>query len=513
MSRKIVSLLIVLTLVLSAAIIPTAVADSPYELNMMWCGNDNSDRSDAVCAAIGDYLTEKLGTPVSMNFYVYGWDVTTTALPALQAGEKIDIFFTAGWLYYSTCVAQGLFLPMNDLLQSDGQDILANLNPLFLEGAAVDGVNYAVPTNKELAVPWGWFVNMAAAEEIGLTEEAIADIHTCEQMEEYLAAYKALHSEFYPYVIGDASWPDSQWYPVDQLGTGTSVYLLSQKNLYEADGSYDDTVYSVFEDESTIAHMALMHDWLKAGYIDPENSLDSHDHNDVFTTGNWLFMTMPLKGNGIKAAEMIQQYGNEAMKAALNAGETPVVEIYTSFPKLASEFIGSMLAIPITCEKPELAMQFINLMHSDQQLINMMLYGIEGDDWYLNDEGFVEFNNNSWFSGHGGAWTMGNTGMQYVTVGEDPEKNAKLISFADDAITLPSTGFTFDTVPVETQLAAIKNVVEKYQRGLVFGLSDPEDPDMGIAAYVADLKAAGLETVQAEYTAQYAAWIAEKAAE
>ena len=231
------------------------------------------------------------------------------------------------------------------------------------------------------------------------------------------------------------------WYPVDQLGTGTTVYLLSQKNNYEEDGSYDDTVYSVFEEESTIAHMTLMHDWLEAGYIDPENSLDSHDHNAVFTTGDWLFMTMPLKGNGIKAAEMIQQYGNEEMKAAVLAGETPVVEIYSSLPKLASEFTGSMLAIPITCEQPEIAMQFINLMHSDQTLINMMLYGIEGEDWHLNDEGFVEFDNNSWYSGHGGAWTMGNTALQYVTVGEDPEKNAKLISFADDAITLPSTGF------------------------------------------------------------------------
>ena len=56
-------------------------------------------------------------------------------------------------------------------------------------------------------MPWGWLVNMSAAAEIGLTEEMIAEIHTCEQMEEYLAAYEALHPEVYPYVIGDASWP------------------------------------------------------------------------------------------------------------------------------------------------------------------------------------------------------------------------------------------------------------------------------------------------------------------
>ena len=506
MSRKLISLMLALTLILSVAIIPSAVADDTYELVIKWVGNGDSDRNDAVSAALSEYLTEKIGCTV--DFHVYGWDVTETALPALQAGEKIDIFFTANWLHYSDCVQQDLFLPLNDLLESDGQGILSTINPLFLEGAAIDGVNYAIPTNKELAVPDGWLVNMEAAAEVGLTADMLADLNSCEQLEEYIAKYKELHPESYPYLMEGCFWPDEYWYRSDLLGTGLQINPISQLNYLEADGTYDDAVYSVFEDQRMIDHLNLMHKWFAAGYIDPESDLTTFEHRAVFASGDWLFYTQPLKGNNIKAAEMIQSYGNDEMKAALAAGETPVGEIYGKQPLLASEFTGSMLAIPITSENPAKAMQFLNLMHSDADFINMMLYGIEGEDWHLED-GFVVLDNSNWSSGHGGAWTMGNTSLQYVTVGEDPEKNAKLISFADDAIILPNSGFTFDTSTVETELAALKNVTAKYHNALMCGKTDPADPDLGVAAYVDDLKAAGMEEIAAEYTRQYQAWLAE----
>ena len=63
-----------------------------------------------------------------------------------------------------------------NLLEEYGQDILAGLNPAFVTGTQIDGVNYAVPTNKELTVPEGFIYNVAVAEEIGFTEEDAANI-------------------------------------------------------------------------------------------------------------------------------------------------------------------------------------------------------------------------------------------------------------------------------------------------------------------------------------------------
>jgi len=508
MSRKIISLLVALTLLMSLVAIPAAMAEDTYELNVMWVGNGNSDRNDAVTAALSAYLTEKIGCTIKFN--IYGWDVTQTGLPALQAGEKIDVFFTANWLHFTDCVQQGLFQPLNDLLQSDGQDILKNINPLFLQGSAVNGVNYAIPTNKELAVPDGWLVNMKAAEEVGLTADMLSTINSCAQLEPYIVKYKELHPEAYPYLMEGCFWPDEVWYRTELLGTGLQINPISQKNHLEADGSFDDKVYNVLEDQTTLDHLALMNKWYNAGYINPESDLTTFEHRAIFTTGDWLFYTQPLKGNGIKAAEMVQAYGSDEMKTALANGETPVGEIYGSQPKVASEFSGSMLAIPTTSENPQKAMQFINLLHSDKDFVNMMLYGIKGEDWDLTDGDFVKLDNPNWFSGHGGAWTMGNTSLQYVQVGEDPQKNEKLISYADDAILLPNAGFSFDTTVVETELAAVKNVIAKYHLPLFSGKIAPDDASAGVEAYKADLKAAGIDAIAQAYTEQYAAWLAAK---
>ena len=97
---------------------------------------------------------------------------------------------------------QGLFTALNDdngaygnLLETYGQDITNSLNPLFITGTQIDGINYAVPVNKELAVPNGYIVNLDAAEEVGMDPTTITGIA---DLEPYLAAYKELHPEQYP---------------------------------------------------------------------------------------------------------------------------------------------------------------------------------------------------------------------------------------------------------------------------------------------------------------------------
>ena len=506
--RKLISLALVVAMVLSLAVFTTASAEDPYELKVLWVGNGNSDRNDAVSAAMSAYLTEKIGCTI--KFDIYGWDITLTALPALMAGEEYDVVFTANWLHFNDLVRDEIIQPLDALLQSDGQGILETLNPLFLTGSAVNGTVYAIPTNKELAVPDGWLVNMAAAEEVGLTADMLKDINSCEQLEPYLAKYKELHPEAYPYLMEGCFWPDEYWFRTDELGTGLQINPVSQLNYLNEDGTYDGAVYDVFKDERMISHLELMNKWYNAGYINQETDLTTFEHRAIFTTGAWLFYTQPLKGNGIKATEMVQSYGSDEWKTAVSNGETPVGEIYGKQPKVASEFSGSMLAIPTSSGNPQKAMQFINLLHTDKDFNNMMLYGIPGEDWHLDENGFAVIDNPSWNGGHGGAWTMGNNALQYVQVGEDPEKNAKLISYADDAICLPNAGFTFDTSVVDTELAAIKNVTAKYHLPLMCGKVAPDDAEAGVAAYLADLEAAGIETVKAEYAKQYEAFLAAK---
>ena len=112
----------------------------------------------------------------------------------------------------------------------------------------------------------------------------------------------------------------------------------------------------------------------------------------------------------------------------------------------------------------------------------------------------------NWYGLHGGAWTVGNTKLQYVLTTEDPEKNALLQSFADGAPKTASYGFRLDKSKCQDLLDSVAEVVKKFERPLMVGAVDPDDPEAGLEAFRKALKEAGIDDLKAEVEAQYATW-------
>ena len=477
-----------------AAEAPAASGDV-YTLTYYMYGMQDNAVREAVQEAINAHIEPLIGA--NINFVVVSaGDWNARAVTALQAGEKIDIFFTADWQGYVNEVTRNLLLPLNDdngangnLLEQYGQGILETLNPAFITGTQFDGVNYAVPTNKELCVPMGWVYNVKAAEEVGMDPSTI----TCTaDFEPYLAAYKELYPTQYPYLT-DGSWGDEPWVPgaVSNLNGG----LISMLQECDENGNFDETWYSVWETDWNREHAELMYKWMQAGYIDPDSSLSTYATTDTFNAGNFLVIPQPLKGNNIKGQELVNASGNPDLE---------VNEIYGQGKYVVTTHSGgSMLAIPVTSQDPVKAMQYINLMHTDTELLDMMLYGVPETMWTFAEDGRVEILDPQWYSAHGGAWTMGNTVIQDVTTIEDPEKNKLLQEYSEDAIPHPTLGFRYVCpTELESQWAAVNNVQDANNRALLTGAVDPAT----IPSYVEQLNAAGLQDIKADIEAQYAEW-------
>ena len=494
--RKLVSLFLALAMML--ALLPTAMA-ADYTLDIYWVGNgDNEAVRAGVEAAVNEYVEPLIGAKVS--YHIVGWgDWNDKAINALQSGEKMDLIFTADWEGYGVEVSGGLLMPLDDLLEQYGQGIKETLPQTFLDGVKVNGVLYGIPTNKELCVPEGFIVNKTAAEAIGW--DVVADdpsIKTTADLEPWLQKYKEMFPDKYPYLMdGQAGrWVDEPWCP-DWCGMGTNS--IAMKMAKGEDGNFDETIYSIFATPEQEEHIRLMYKWGQAGYISPDAALTSFDYNGTFGRGDFLVFAQPLKGNGIKAAEMYQ---------ANATAEFECVEI-TMQPKyvVTTHAGGSMFAIPVTCGNPEAAMKYLNLMHSDATLVNLMLFGAEGQNYTKIDDTTVEvIPDANWYGVHGGAWTVGNTLLQYVTKGEDPQKNALLQSYADDAIATASLGFRFVKDNVADQIAAVDAVVSEMANPLMCGQVDPDDPSLGIEALKTALTDAGMDEVIAEVQTQYDAW-------
>ena len=494
--RKLVTLLLALAMVLS--LVTAAVAEEPYTLDIYWVGNgDNEAVREGVEAAVNAYIEPLIGANVSYHIIAWG-DWNDKAINALQSGEKMDLIFTADWEGYGVEVAGGLLTPLDDLLEEYGQGIKETLPQTFLDGVKVGGVLYGIPTNKELCVPEGVIINKTAAEEIGWDVTADDPSITClADLEPWLQKYKELHPDKYPYLMdGQAGrWPDEPWCP-DWAGMGTNS--VAMKMAAGEDGTFDETVYSIFETPEQEEHIRMMYDWGQKGFIDPDAALTSFDYNGTFGRGDFLVFSQPLKGNGIKAAEMY---------AANATAEFECVEI-TMQPKyvVTTHAGGSMFGIPVTSKDPVKAMQYLNLMHSDATLVNLMLFGAEGVNYTKVNDQQVELTDQNWYGVHGGAWTVGNTKLQYVLTSEDPAKNEMLQSYADDAIPTASLGFRFVKDNVADQIAAVDAVIAEYANPLMCGQVDPDDATLGIEAMKSALADAGMADIIAEVETQYAAW-------
>ena len=498
--RKLFSLLLVLVMI--SGLIPAAMADT-YTLDIYWVGaGDAPEIRAGVEEAINAYIEPKIGAHVS--FHIIPWaDWEKDAVDALKNDfTKMDLIFTADWEFYGDLVSAGMLYPLDDLLEQDGSAILESLSESFLNGVKINNAIYGIPTNKELCVPMGFLVNKTAADAIGWDPEK--DPITCTaDLEPWLAKYKEMFPDKYPYLMDTGSmvgrWADEPWIN-DWSGLENNAVAMRMAKL--EDGSFDETVYSIFETPEQEEHIRLMYDWRLKGYIDPETINYTDEGHGLFGRGDFLVYTQPLKGNNIKAVEMYTQHHKP------EDPEWECTEIILQ-PKyiVTAHTAGSMFGIPVSTLNPNKAMQYLNLMHSDETLVNLMLFGVEGVNYTRLDDRRVDVTPDAaWYNVHAGAWTVGDVRLQYVLANEDPEKNEKLIAFANGVPETVCLGFRLNLRKLKKETAAVNAVIKEYANPLMCGLVAPNNPKHGIEAMKTALKEAGIDTILETAAKQYEDW-------
>ena len=502
--RKMLAL--VLALILAAAGMPAAFAAEPYTLEIWWVGNaDNPEVRAGVEEAINEHIEPLIGAHVHFN--IVPWDDWKTEVvdvltdKAARKMARMDLVFTADWEYYSDLVDAKALLQLGDELERNGRDILATLPEGFWDGIRIKGDIYGVPTNKELCVPMGFLVNKTAAEAIGWDFENEPVTCTAD-LEPWLQKYKEKYPGRYPYLMDMSPagrWVDEPWI---NDWSGLEQNALAMKMAKGEDGVFDETVYSIFETQEEEDHIRLMYDWVQKGYISPQNAgLDKAGAEAIFGSGDFLVFTQPLKGGNIKAVEMYTAC-NKDVYDDFEVGEITMQPKYI----VTAHTAGSMFAIPVADCDPDKAMQYLNLMHSDPVLVNLMLFGVEGVNYTKADDRRVTLTEDAWYTVHGGAWTVGDVTLQYVLENEDPEKNSILVEYAKDAEETCSLGFRFNKKKLKEETRDVNAVILEYAAPLLCGTVDPDDPEKGIEAFRKALKEAGIDTLREAAQEQYEHW-------
>ncbi len=237
-----------------------------------------------------------------------------------------------------------------------------------------------------------------------------------------------------------------------------------------------------------------MRRWYENGYISEDVVTAGEDARAYFKAGTAFASLATLKpGYAFKESKTI---GKEMVQVGIIPPTTNTTVVQSI-----------QWTIPENCEYPEKAMQMLDLMYSDETVMNLLAWGIEGEHYQVLDSGLIDYpegvtGETSGYNLNYG-WMFGNQFITYVWNGDSPTIWEETDTFNKDAKKSAAFGFSYDSTEVKTELAACSNVVSEYNVSLTSGLVDPETV---IPEFVEKLEAAGIDKIIAEKQSQLDAW-------
>lgn len=459
----------------------TGPAEEPYELVIAFPAAPPVDEK-RVEHALNELLIDKINATVDLRPIDWGaWEETRNLM--IGARENVDIYFTAQWSAHAVNVAQGAFLPLDDLLQTHGQGILDSLDPIFLAGSKIDGKNYSIPTNKEIAEQGGIVYRADIAEQLGLD---MSQVRSFADLEPIFARVKA-ETELTPLFIREGENLASHYMNnLDFLGD------IKIDGVIPKDGN-DTTVRSKLETPRYLELLELTHDFYKKGYINRDGATTKTFTTDALRSGQYFAIVASLKPGKDKETEIAADLVGKLGQLPLNTATTTTTVT-----------TGAMLAISVTSENPEKAMAFINLLHTDKQLVNLLNFGIEGVHYTLDGEIMSPTDKTPDYALHA-AWLLGNQFLNHVWESESPTKWDEFRAFNEQGVLSPAFGFAFDSRPVENEVADVIYVMHQHRALLESGAADPAER---VPVYLEAARAAGLDKILAEKQRQLDAFLA-----
>ena len=461
-------------------------APEPYVIDYYMLANTTSYEVDNIMNEINKIILPKFNSTVKITMIT--WDDWFTKVNSdIRAGEKVDIIFTADWWQYMNSIANGYLQPLDGLLDQYGAGAKALLGEAFITGCQVGGVLYGVPTNKELSACGGFVYNKTLLDKYGL--EVDVNWKSFRDWEPLLEVIKENEPDVVPLITRD------NWHHMN-TSTNLPCELIWGPELDDADIAwiYDHPWYM---DELRVAR-----DFYNKGYIVENNLSDPIDEwvNMRIVQGNFFLVSEALKPGKGKSTELMASLVNPEIE----------YDEFETYPYMVRTLScgGSMLAIPSTSGDPAKAMQFINEMHTNPDLTNLLAWGIEGRQYNVvseNPKRVQPIENDSWI-GSVLVWTLGNQFNVYLSDIEPEDKYTLMAATKEGIPSHISNGYRFDVSEYQDKISLLENIMYGYRIPLRVGAVDP---DATVAAMLKELEALGFQELKRDIIEDFDKWLAE----
>lgn len=201
-------------------------------------------------------------------------------------------------------------------------------------------------------------------------------------------------------------------------------------------------------------------------------------------------------------------YGNSLLSRVANRN-IEISQLTKNYKKNQTTQVANFVISNNSKNKAK-AMELLNLLNTDPELLNGLVYGPKGKNWedVAGKKNRVRtlkgYNNRTHMSG----WNTGNNWLLHVdekVTDQQIKDSKKILSEAPES---PALGFNFNVDPVKAEVSSITNTIKEYATAINTGTVDP---DVEIPKMMAKLKSEGAyDKVMKELQRQYDKFLASK---
>lgn len=441
-----------------------------------WCVfGDEAPDHDMVMEDLNKKLVEKINIKLDLDMIPQG-EYNDKMKLASTAGEDFDLVFTSNWLNsFDENMSRDAFLPLNDLYEKYGQDIKNQIPDWLLDVAKVDGNLYAVPNQQIIARQLGFVIQKEYADKYGFDKTSLKDVR---EIEPFLDEIVKNEPNMFPVDKRVEAVLEKDKEKLASVADGDCAYIKK-----------DDASLSLIPvTEAAVEQLKLDNEWYKKGYIRKDIATVTDNSADVKANRYVCSLSSYKPGQG---AEFTMRQGVEYIAV-------PIEGAYIQ----ASSGIETMTAINVNSKNPEAAMKLLNLVYTDKEIFNELLFGIEGVHYNKTGENSAESVAETKYNYSAYAWRMGNQFNAHYLPGQEDGLWLETDKLNCEAQVSILRGFTFNPANVQAELAQIAAVNKEYKNGQF----TTKDIDKFIEEKNNKLKQAGLDKVLEELQKQIDEW-------
>lgn len=469
---------------------------SEHVVLTMYCiGDEGGIHAEEHINKINEILNEKINA--ELNPVMVSWGDYRKKLPMVWAsGEPYDLTYAADWAGYFTEGSKGAFMDITELLPVYAPETYARMQEDgTVSSVSIGGKICMVPTD----VPEYTSVILNYREDLRKKYNC-PEIVDQETLNAYMQAIKdnepgmqAFGDNGVDVVAFQEFLNEQDWSrPVDN-SSGFFVYDLKDPTK----------VFNVVDTPEYEEYIAKRAEYYQKGFVSQSIMADTDAIKDQFLAGQYGTYFANFNNSNLVYQDVKVNH--------------PDWEIGYYCPDLAGGTVEQVapsnngVAVGAYSEHPERALEFIELMNTDRELYNLVIFGIEGTTYDWDEE-------------TGTFWipegvdpseiALKNLGMglkrkkfNLASKSNAPALNELEKQYAECSVMPGLAGFSVNQDNIAAEIAALKAVQDEYKLILEKGATDPTK---GLETLRQKMKEAGSDKVMEEINAQITEFLANK---